>query len=189
MEVILSQYQNEFERFASQSQNNRRLWNISKGTGILLYNLIIVKKPVVILELGTSNGYSTFWLSLAAEKCMGTIHTIEYDEARFTLAQENLSARDNIKMHRGRIEDILPHFDEKVDFVFIDACKEKYHLYLELLLPIMNKGCILIADNIVSHSHNVKKYVGFLKESSIFSSVTIPIDSGLEFSVYLNEEE
>lgn len=76
LERIKANHQTQFAKFKVQKQNLRRLWNISEKCAELLFLLILAKKPKRILEIGTSNGYSTFWLSLAAESCVAVIDTI-----------------------------------------------------------------------------------------------------------------
>ena len=94
MERIIQKYKKELERFEKQKQSSESFWNIREQTAKFLYSFIKAKSPENILEIGTSNGYSTFWLSLAAENAF--VDTIEADESRFELAKKNLKSRKNI---------------------------------------------------------------------------------------------
>ncbi len=184
MERIKTEFKTEFARFAVQKKNIRRLWNISENCAELLYLLVLMKKPERILELGTSNGYSTFWLSLAAEKIGAEIISIEVDESRYELARQNLKNRSNVKLIKGRAEDVILNLKEEFDFVFIDAGKINYIDYLQLLLDKLKDNAIITADNVISHHHSVKEYLDFIKSDSRFDSMTLPLDAGLEMSVF-----
>ena len=182
MERIIQKYKKEFERFEKQKKSSESFWNIREQTAKFLYSFIKAKSPENILEIGTSNGYSTFWLSLAVEKSI--VDTIEADEYRFKLAKENLKSRKNIIQHFGLAEDIISKFNKKFDFVFIDAEKIKYQSYLKLLLDKLSDNAVIIADNIISHKESVTEYLDFLKQNPCFESFLLEIDSGLEISFY-----
>ena len=184
MERIKKKYKHELARFEVQKNNMRRLWNIQQETAELLYTLVKVKSPKHILEIGTSNGFSTFWLSLAAEKCDAIVDTIEVDEDRFKLAKENLASRKNIIQRFGKAEYIIPELQDKYDFVFIDAGKINYIDYIKLLQNKINNNAIIVADNVISHKATVKEYLDFIESSELFDSVTLDIDSGLNIASY-----
>ena len=187
MKKIKELYKYELERFETQKKNIRRLWNIPQETAELLYSFIIIKAPKHILEIGTSNGFSTFWLSLAAETCSAVVDTIEVDEDRFKLAKENLVNRENIIQYFGKAELIIPKLTNKYDFVFIDAGKINYIDYIKLLLNKMNNDAAIIADNVISHKDTVTEYLDFIESSELFDSVTLSIDSGLNVAIYKME--
>jgi len=180
-------FSTELERFDEQKKRNRRLWNISENIASILYSLVLASSPKRILEIGTSNGYSTFWLSLAAEKVDSFIDTIEVDESRFSMAIQNLKNRKNIRQYLGKAEEVIPTLNNMYDYFFIDAGKINYIDYLNILISTnkINENALIIADNITSHPETVKKYVDFLNSSEDFATVEIPIDSGLLIAKYL----
>lgn len=184
MERIKEIHKIQLAKFKVQKDNIRRLWNISEKCAELLYILVISKSPKHILEIGTSNGYSTFWLSLAAEKIKAQITSLEVDLNRYELAVENLKSRQNIKLIREKAEDYLAEVKTIFDFVFIDAGKINYIDYLKLVIPNLKQGTLIVADNVISHRHTVKEYLDFIKSDDRFESMTLPIDAGLEISVF-----
>jgi len=185
MERIKQKYKHELARFEVQKNNNRRLWNIPQQTAELLFTLVKVKSPRQILEIGTSNGFSTFWLSLAAETCGAFVDTIEVDEDRYNLAKNNLENRNNVTQHFGKAELIIPDLLNKYDFVFIDAGKINYINYIKLLISKLNSNSLVVADNVISHKGTVKEYLDYIESSELFDSVTLNIDSGLNIATYI----
>jgi len=189
MDRIKEKYKLELARFETQKNKIKRLWNIPQETAELLHTFIKIKTPKHILEIGTSNGFSTFWLSLAAETCDAVIDTIEVDEERFRLAKKNLLNRENVIQHWGKAELIIPKLTSKYDFVFIDAGKINYIDYIKLLLHKMNNNAIIIADNVISHKNSVTEYLDFIESSELFDSVTLNVDSGLNVAIYKKRKE
>ncbi len=184
MKLINDIYKDRLSIFKQQKKNINKLWNINEQTAQLLYMLIKTKQPKNILEIGTSNGYSTFWISLAAEQFGAIIDTIEVDEARFKLAQKNLAGRNNVKLHFGKAERIIPKLNKQYDSVFIDANKADYINYIKLLINKLNDKAIIVADNVISHKESLQEYLDYIKSDSAFESMTLDIDSGLEISVF-----
>jgi len=184
LERIRQKHKKELDLFESQRKNMRRLWNIEQRSAELLYTIIEVTKPVRILEIGTSNGFSTFWLSLAAETCGAIVDTIEVDKNRYQIAKENLKNRDNIIQHFGKAELIIPSLTYNYDFIFIDAGKINYIDYIKLLSDKLKDSAIIIADNVISHKHTVIEYLDYIKSSMLFDSVTLNIDAGINVAIY-----
>ena len=187
MERIKQKYKHELSSFETQKKNIRRLWNISQETAELLYAFIKIKEPKNILEIGTSNGFSTFWLSLAAETYDAVVDTIEVDKDRYKLAKKNLENRINIIQHLGKAELIIPELTDKFDFVFIDAGKINYIDYIKLLINKLNNNALIIADNVISHKNTVTEYLDYIESSELFDSVTLRIDSGFNVAIYKME--
>ena len=119
--------------------------------GRLLALLAQLKQPKSILEVGTFTGYATLCLAegLAAD---GSLHTIDKNEElsdfhRFYFDQSPFGKQ--IVQHLGDALEIIPKLAGPFDLVFLDADKKNYLNYLELLLPKMNSGALLITDNVL----------------------------------------
>jgi predicted O-methyltransferase YrrM len=184
MEINESKHQEILDRLFYQKNTMRRLWNVGNETLKYLELLVRIIKPQSLLEIGTSNGFSAFHFYLYTQKLGTRIETIECDEKRYLMAKDNLGGLDRLTLHYGKAEDIIPTLNKKYDFVFIDANKSCYHHYLAMTIPLLNEGALIVADNILSHKETVEAYVKELERNCNFTSIIVPVDSGLEISVY-----
>ncbi len=184
MEKIKQQYSVYLKRFAEQKAQIRKLWNIEEEEATLLFLLVLIKQAKYIVEIGTSNGYSAFWLSAAAERTGGIVHTIEVDKNRYDLARENLKDQKNIKQYLAKAEDILSDFSPGIDFLFIDAGKPGYIDYLKLLENKLAPQALVIADNICSHPDTTAAYRHYLENSTSWVSQVLNLQSGLQIAFY-----
>ena len=110
-------------------------------------------RPARILEIGTFTGFSALCLAKGLQPG-GKLHTIELREQDAATARENFhkaNAGDQIILHVGNALDIIPAINETWDLVFIDADKPGYRRYYDLVLPILNKNGVILADNVLFH--------------------------------------
>ncbi len=176
---------NELEIFG---QDNKGYYNIPAGTGKFLYNLVLISKAKNILEVGTSNGYSTIWLGEAAKHNRGKVTTIEISEHKAMIAKEKFKRANLnkiIKLIHGDALKEIPKLNKKFDFIFIDAIKKDYIRYLKLAEKNLKKGCIIVADNAVMFKDKMEDYLNYVENNKKYSSVLVPIGSGVEFSLKL----
>jgi len=119
--------------------------------GRVLSMLSKLIRPMHILEIGTYTGYATLCLCEGMQK-NGTVDTIDINEELATIQEKyfGLSSWCNqIKQHIGNAVDIIPTLEKKYDLVFIDADKENYLIYFELIVPKMDVGGIILSDNVL----------------------------------------
>jgi len=165
--------------------------------GRVLSMIAKLANPQHILEIGTYTGYAT--LSLAEGlRADGTIDTIDIKEELQDLQRKyfDLSPWGNqIFQHLGEALDIIPTLNKKFDLVFIDADKENYLNYFEMIVPLMNKGGIILSDNVlwsgkVLEPLNEKDrttkvlldYNRLIKEDPRVETILLPIRDGLTVS-------
>ena len=172
--------------------NPRMLSGHYQGRILSLLSKII--NPKTVLELGTYTGYSALCL-LEGLQNNGQIHTIDKNEELYELQRKyfNLSgAGDRIHQHLGPAADILPSLALQIDLAFIDADKRNYPKYLELLLPKMNSGGIILSDNVLwsgkvleqlqeddLDTKSLLEYNKTLAEHPQLETVVLPIRDGL----------
>lgn len=165
--------------------------------GRVLSMLSKILNPKHILELGTYTGYATLCLAEGL-KSDGTIDTIDINEELEDIQQKYFGAsefKDQIIQHIGNALDIVPTLNKKFDLVFIDADKENYINYWNLTVPMMNKGGIILSDNVLWSGkvlEEVQKndkstpilleYNKIVNEDPRVETVLLPIRDGLTVS-------
>jgi len=121
--------------------------------GQFLSMLSCMKKPMHILEIGTFTGYSALCLAKGLDPS-GVLHTIEsrLEDAQTASNYFSQSKYANqIKLHIGDAKEIIPTLHGMFDLVFIDADKTGYIEYYEMMVPLLAKGGVIIADNVLFH--------------------------------------
>jgi predicted O-methyltransferase YrrM len=139
-----------------------KLWSVPQKSAEVLENLVILTGAKNILEIGASAGYSTLHLASGAKFNFGKVYTVELLKEKIDLARVNFqkSGLDNIILLEGEASKILENWNyEEIDFVFLDADKENYGKYLDLLLPKMKLGSLIVADNINDYGHMMEDYL------------------------------
>lgn len=165
--------------------------------GRILALLSKIKQPKTILEIGTYTGYAALCLAEGIQK-KGVLHTIDINEelANFSKKYFNKSIyKDNIIQHVGNALDIIPILDTTFDLVFIDADKPNYTNYFNAIISKMNKGGIILSDNVLWSGKVTEKldpkdestkaliaYNSLLKEDKRIETVLLPIRDGLTVS-------
>lgn len=108
-------------------------------------------QPQRILEIGTYTGYSAICLAEGLSET-GRLHTIDKNEELEDMARHYFAkagCNHQIELHVGNALDIIPTLQESWDLVFIDADKENYGRYYDLLMENLPKGAYVIADNVL----------------------------------------
>jgi predicted O-methyltransferase YrrM len=174
------------EHDARESSRHKQMLNITADTGRFLWILVHAMAATRILEVGTSNAFSTIWLADAAQSTGGRVTTLEVDPEKISLARANLSAaglEDVVDIIEGPAADNLFTLSGPFDLVFLDADRSSYLTYLDMIVPKLRAGGLLIADNAVSHAHEMESYLARVKSHSQLFAVTVPIGNGEEVAL------
>ncbi len=158
-----------------------RLRQVAPDVGRFLHTLVLATRPPVILEIGTSGGYSTIWLATAARSVDATVTTLEIDPAKVRRATSNLreAGVDNTAtIVEADAFDYLRDRRKPIDFVFLDAEKEDYLRFLELIVPLLPVGDLLVADNLTSHAEALSQFRQRCESHPRLSAVVVPIGRG-----------
>lgn len=137
-------------------------WNVPPEDGRFLYDLVIKHGLKRGLEIGTSNGYSALWLGLAFRKTGGKLITMEIDQERAREARQNFQdagLTDVIELKIGDAFKIIPTLAGEFDFVFLDAWKEDYKKFLDLVYPRVKRGGVITAHNVISHADGMRDFL------------------------------
>jgi len=180
--------------------SGKRLNCISKNIG-MFYNILLKSiNAKNILEIGMSVGYSGLWFAdalMSNKQLNGQIITIDREKFKIDSARQNFEEAgvdSLIKIRNGEARKILreikAEFNENYfDFIFIDADKESYIEYFDLCLPLVRKGGMIGADNILfpeRFNEMMADYLSHVRSKSNVQSVTIPIDNGEELTIKIS---
>jgi predicted O-methyltransferase YrrM len=175
---------------ARNTERPRRMLNVTPDTGRLLWILVRLARATRILEVGTSNAFSTIWLAHAARGTGGRVTTLESNPDKVAMARRNLAqagVADLVDVREGRAADTLAALPGPFDFAFLDADRPSYATYLELVLPRLSAPGLLVADNVTSHRAELTDYLARVKSNPALVSVTVPIGNGEEISLKVAE--
>lgn len=188
------------EEYQDKVERSERMLSITRNIG-LFYNIFLRSTGAKnILEIGTSVGYSTIWFAEALRENLGTkIISLEQDSKKIERAKKNFvtaGIEQYVEILQGDALETLSKISNqkeslsKFDFIFIDADKERYIQYFDMSLPLLKKGGIIGADNIVypeRFNEMMKDYVNHVKNTPNVRTVTIPIDNGEEITMKLSD--
>ena len=150
------------ERLKWMRQNQGNLWNVNPDEGAYLRNLAERVHAKEALEIGTSNGYSSIWIGMGLRKEGGHLLTLEIDEGRAKLAQGNFRAAALDSVITLKLGDALkevPKLRGPYDFVFIDAGKQDYVRYLDMVIPIVRPGGVIVAHNVTDLKEELTDFI------------------------------
>jgi predicted O-methyltransferase YrrM len=175
------------EHDAAQADRLDRFRNVEPDTAGLLGVLVRATGAQRILELGTSNGYSTIWLADAAQATGGRVVSVDVDAARTELARANLAAAGLGDRGELRTEDagaILAGAAEAAwEFVFLDAERPAYPGYLPDLVRTLAPRGMLAIDNVQSHAHELVEFTALIEREPRLTQTVVPVGAGLRLAV------
>ena len=167
---------------AVTTAHDERLLNITPDTGAFLGVLIRACGARRILEIGTSNGYSTLGLAEAAQATGGQVTTVERRSAKAALARATFARATAIAaIHVKEMDggDVLAGAAAgEYDFIFLDADRARYAGWWPALRRALADGGLLVVDNAVSHAAEVAALVAAVAADPAFTSVLVPIGKG-----------
>jgi predicted O-methyltransferase YrrM len=161
----------------------QRLRQIPAVTGEFLALMLKLVPSGPIVEIGTSAGYSTLWLYLGSRGRGTRVMTYEYLPEKIKMARETFQqagTTDGIDLIEGDALDHLPQL-KNVAFCFLDAEKEIYQDCYELIIPRLQAGGILIADNALNHAETLQPMIDQALADERVDSMVLTIGKGLLF--------
>lgn len=177
----------ELERFgtdndAIQEERPLRMLNITRDTGEFLSVLVRAMSARRVLEIGTSNGYSTLWLAEAATAVGGTVTTVEYAEFKIGLARANFE-RSGLAPVIDLVHDDAGHLlgrtnADAYDLVFLDSERPEYSGWWPHIRRVIRPGGLLVVDNAISHPEQMAPFVALVEADETFTTSLVPIGNG-----------
>jgi len=187
MDESLLQLLTELEQFGRSNDGSvadkaRHMLNITHDTGEFLSVLIHAMHAQSVLEVGTSNGYSTLWLANAAGAIGGKVTTIELSKFKVDLALQNFSRSgltsliDLIKDNAGIVLANLE--DSSFDLIFLDSDRNEYPNWWPDIKRMLRIGGLLVADNATSHPEQLAPFIDLVKADPEYITSLAPIGNG-----------
>jgi len=177
----------ELERFgeandAATNERPRLMLNITRDTGEFLSVIVRATFARRVLEIGTSNGYSTLWLAEAARAIGGSVTTVEFAEYKVKLASTTFS-RSGLSPSITLVHDdagrVLKQCDAGAyDLIFLDSERPEYPGWWPHLRRVIRPGGLLIVDNATSHVEQMAPFVALVKEDPTFTTCLVPVGKG-----------
>jgi predicted O-methyltransferase YrrM len=167
---------------ASITERPRRMLNITRDTGEFLSLLVRATLARRVLEIGTSNGYSTLWLASAARSIGGSVTTVELNEYKIALASTNFT-RAGLARYISVIHDdagrVLERSDDGAfDLVFLDSERPQYPGWWPNLRRVLRLGGLLVADNAISHREEMAPFVALVNADAEFFTSLVGVGNG-----------
>ena len=158
----------------------QRLRQIPPETGRFLALLLANAPEGAILEIGTSAGYSTLWLTLACEISQRQLVTFELLPEKATIARETFkiaNVEHVVQLIEGDALDYLTQYDQ-IGYCFLDAEKEIYETCYEAIVPKLVPGGLLVADNAINHQKTLKPLIEKALNDERVDALVVPIGKG-----------
>ncbi len=157
-----------------------RLRQVPPETGRFIALLAAAAPPGMVIEVGTSAGYSAMWLALACRETGRSLATFEVLPAKAAIARETFrlaGVDDIITLVEGDAREHLAALDG-IGYCFLDAEKEVYAACYELVVPRLVPGGLLIADNAINHYETLKPMIDRALADERVDAMVVPIGKG-----------
>jgi len=155
---------------------------VEPDTARLMAVLIRATGAAHLLEIGTSNGYSTVWLADAARATGGRLVSVDIDPERTAIARDNLRGAGLEQVVELRTEDAAATLgdlqDAGLDFVFLDSERPAYAGYWPELLRVLRPSGLLVVDNVLSHADEVAELMALVEAEEGVSQAVAPTGAG-----------
>ena len=162
------------------TQRQQRLRQILPDTGKFIAMLAANTPAGRTIEIGTSAGYSTLWLTLACRETGRTVTTFEVLAEKVKLARETFASAEvgqMVELIVGDAREHLPKYKD-ISFCFLDAEKEVYQACYEAVIPNLVMGGLLVADNAINHQETLKPMLDRALNDERVDALIVPIGKG-----------
>lgn len=178
-------YQQGQENDVHQEDRRQKMLNLEPETARFLSVLVRSSRRTRILEIGTSNGYSTLWLAWSVAQTGGQVISVDRDSTKHALAATNLlraGLRDRVELRCGDATAIVADLAGPFDCIFFDADRYSAPDQLALLLPRLTPDVLLLADNVLSHPAEIAGYLEAVQKLADFEHMVLPVGKGLSMA-------
>jgi len=163
---------------------------VEPTTGRFLFSVCAPQADCEVLEIGGGRGYSTIWLAAGVRNLGGRVISLERDHTCIADWRRNIAdagLEETAELVEGDARETLPMIEDGFDVVFLDAANKLYEELFQLAREKLEPGALVIADDVVLHADTLAAYSQARQADPALSSLTVPLDRGLELSVVLAE--
>jgi predicted O-methyltransferase YrrM len=184
LETLLDDLHREgIEHDAPLADRTRRRRNLEPDSARLLHLLALATGARRLLELGSSNGYSTIWLGAAVAANGGAMVSVDLDQGRLAEARENIARAGLEAAVKLRLEDagaaLSGSEPASWDLVFLDAERSDYPAYWSDLVRVLPGGGLLAVDNVLSHADEVADFRTLVSADRRVTEALVPTGAGV----------
>jgi predicted O-methyltransferase YrrM len=169
-----------------EADRSHKFLNLEPDTARIVSMLARGSRATRVLEIGTSNGYSTIWLAEAVTPAGGHVISIDRSIEKQQMARENLARAgllDAVDLRCGDATEIVAQLPGPFDFVFFDGDRISAPKQLALLLPKLAAQAFLLADNVQSHPAEIAGYLAAIQNLPGIQHALIPVGKGLSVAL------
>lgn len=202
---LMKEEKNDLGKIECEARQNH-VPIIKSETKELLKTLVLLKRPMKILEVGAAVGFSSLYMNEYQPKG-GTVVTIERNEKRILKAKENIQImkkEGQIKLLEGDAVEILKELKGTFDFVFVDAAKGQYIHFLDDVLRLLAPEGIMVSDNVLQNGDIAKSryaierrdrtihkrmrdFLYTIKNHPQLETTILPVGDGVAISIKIGE--
>src|SRR5882672_9214690 len=171
---------------AHEADHSRKVLNLESDSAEIVSMLARGSGAKRVLEIGTSNGYSTIWLAASVTPAGGSVISIDRSIEKQKMARENLSRAgllEAVDLRCGDATETVAALPGPFDFVFFDADRIDADKQLTLLLPKLAPSAFLVADNALSHPAEIADYLAMIQSLKEVQHVLIRVGKGLSVAL------
>ena len=169
---------------ATNRNHSEQMLNITPETGLFLQIITRAVRANNMLEVGTSDGYSTLWIADALSDHGGRVTTVEVSESKFSMARENFEKSGGLSKYiDSRLGDVREFLKEQsresFDLIFLDAERSQYVTYWKDLDRVLKTGSLLIVDNALSPKpEELRDFFNLVDSSGRYLSLALNLGKG-----------
>lgn len=184
--MIEPQILEQIDQLESLARTRDDAWQIPRVEGEMLHQIALSSGAKLIVEIGTSYGFSTLFWGAAMKRVGGRVHTIDIDPRKVEMSRATFASAGLdgvITNHLGDAAAIVPSLAGEFDLVFIDAWKEQCITYFDQVWPRIRTGGSVIADNATTHRKELAGYVAHVRGMAGAMSKEVAVGNGIEWTI------